>query len=270
MKQRKRSLQEWAILIIKIAFWALLVSWVLICIIVGLRYKEDFRFDDRSCRSFNQGWVLVEDGITPVEIPGNELPDTATVRIRNVIPQKVDDRTSIMIKGLHQDIRVWINGELVGTEHFTGVRVELVHSRATVQVATEVVLAVRVYAECAHGLGAEICLGVFLNKGEVGCRKSTVAATCGDADCTCHDHHDSDHDGKDALFHEYTSENNFVVRTFSASTRSFCTRSIVAQNVKTCKRILQKSDVDFNFSNKTWGYEQGKGEKRDTNVAIAR
>lgn len=115
MKQRKRSLQEWTILIIKIAFWALLVSWVLICIIVGLRYKEDFRFDDRSCRSFNQGWVLVEDGITPVEIPGNELPDTATVRIRNVIPQKVDDRTSIMIKGLHQDIRVWINGELVGT-----------------------------------------------------------------------------------------------------------------------------------------------------------
>ena len=136
-----------------------------------------------------------------VHVQDREEERTVVGGIRDTV---VD--VSSVVRAQTLDVGAFVNGKLVGAEHFAGVCVELVHGRTTVQVAAEVVLAVRIHTECAHGLGAKIRFGVFLDKREVGCRKCTVATTCGDADCTCHDHHDRNHNGKDAFFHGYTSE----------------------------------------------------------------
>lgn len=99
---------------LKILFWILLAFWILICSLTFLHSREDFRVTDHNCDSFNQGWVLSEDGVTPVSIPGKLYGESTIVRIQNTIPEEIGNRTTIMVKGMHQDIEVYIDGELVG------------------------------------------------------------------------------------------------------------------------------------------------------------
>ncbi|MCM1495162.1 MAG: ATP-binding protein [Bacteroides sp.] len=100
--------------ITKVAFWILLVFWILFCSLTLFYSQEDFRFTDHNCYSFNQGWVLSDDGTTPVSVPSKLQGEATVVRIQNTIPEAVSNRTTIMVKGLHQDIEVYIDGELVG------------------------------------------------------------------------------------------------------------------------------------------------------------
>lgn len=114
MEQRDRERFRIPLLIVKIVFWLLLLIWGVICVFTILNTQEDFRFDDNNCRSFNQGWLLSKDGVTPVSIPGQLEGEDTVVRIQNIIPEDVDAQTTIMVKGLHQNIVVRIDGEIVG------------------------------------------------------------------------------------------------------------------------------------------------------------
>ncbi|MDE7365808.1 MAG: response regulator [Lachnospiraceae bacterium] len=100
--------------IAKIIFWALLAFWIVFCSLTLFYSREDFRLADHNCRDFNQGWVLSEDGVTPVSVPSKLQGESTVVRIQNIIPEEISSRTTIMVKGLHQDIEVYIDGELVG------------------------------------------------------------------------------------------------------------------------------------------------------------
>lgn len=114
MKEGEENKFKIPIRIIKLLFWSLLAFWILFCSFTYLNSWEDYRINDENCRSFNQGWVLSEDGTTPVSVPSRIHGDSTVVGIRNTIPEEINGRITIMVKGLHQDIQVFIDGELVG------------------------------------------------------------------------------------------------------------------------------------------------------------
>lgn len=107
--------------VVKAVFWIILISWAVICGVTAVKYQEELRLTDHECEAFHDGWV-VSDTKTPVTIPGNLEGSTTIVRIQNTIPQDIDNRTSIIIKGLHQSMRVWIDGKLVGSLENAGTR----------------------------------------------------------------------------------------------------------------------------------------------------
>lgn len=114
MKEGEENQFKIPIRITKLIFWILLIFWVLLCGLTFLHSQEDFRLTDHNCASFNQGWILSEDGVTPVFVPSKLQGESTVVRIQNTIPEGIGDRTTIMVKGLHQDIEVFIDGELAG------------------------------------------------------------------------------------------------------------------------------------------------------------
>lgn len=116
------SADKVSIILIKGVFWTLVVVWIILCVLVAMSTHEDFRITDHKCESFNYGWVLSEDEDISVEIPGM-LEGTATeIRIKNTLPPEIDGRTSIMIKGLHQDVTAWVDGEVRGVLDNSGTR----------------------------------------------------------------------------------------------------------------------------------------------------
>lgn len=114
MEQMEENKFRKPLLVVRILFWVVILFWGVICILTALNSQEDYRFTDYNCRSFNQGWVLSEDGTTPVPVPGRLEGEATTVRIQNTIPEEIDNRTTIMVKGLHQDVIVRIDGEMAG------------------------------------------------------------------------------------------------------------------------------------------------------------
>lgn len=108
------SHDKWSVMLVKGVFWLLVIIWIVLCVVVAVTTHEDFRITDHNCRSFNSGWILCGDEMTPVQIPGVVESTTTEIRIRNVLPMDVDGRTSILLKGLHQDMTVWIDGEIRG------------------------------------------------------------------------------------------------------------------------------------------------------------
>lgn len=113
MEQKEMNRSQRVFLAVKTAFWLLLLFWCIVCVLTSLNSQENYQFADNNCSSFNQGWILSEEG-TPVTIPGKLEGNATTVRIQNTIPEDIGSRTAILIKGLHQDVEVFIEGEVVG------------------------------------------------------------------------------------------------------------------------------------------------------------
>lgn len=113
MEQKEMNRSQRVFLAVKTAFWLLLLFWCIVCILTSMNSQENYQFADNNCSSFNQGWILSEEG-TPVMIPGRLEGDATVVRIQNTIPENIGSRTAILIKGLHQDVEVSIEGEVVG------------------------------------------------------------------------------------------------------------------------------------------------------------
>lgn len=103
-----------SVILIKGVFWAMVVAWIVLCVLVAMNTHEDFRITDHNCQSFNSGWVLCGNKEIPVQIPGVVEGNSTELRIRNALPMDIDGRTSILLKGLHQDVTVWIDGEIRG------------------------------------------------------------------------------------------------------------------------------------------------------------
>lgn len=114
MEQRNKSTYQIPILMIKLAFWSLLFFWFIVCVFLLLNSQEDFRLTDHDSRSFDEGWVLSEDGVTPITVPGRIPEGVTEARIQNTLPEDITDRTTVMVKGQHQNIVVRIDGEVVG------------------------------------------------------------------------------------------------------------------------------------------------------------
>lgn len=114
MEQRNKNTYQTSLFIIKLAFGLLLLFWFIVCVFFLLDSQEDFRLTDYNSGSFNEGWVLSEDGITPVTVPGRVSGNTTEVRIQNTLPEDITDRTTVMVKGQHQHVLVRIDGEVVG------------------------------------------------------------------------------------------------------------------------------------------------------------
>lgn len=108
------SADKVSIILIKGVFWTLVVVWIILCVLVAISTHEDFRITDHKCESFNTGWVLSGEEEIPVQIPGMLDGTSTEIRIRNTLPEELDGRTSIMIKGLHQDVTVWVDGVVRG------------------------------------------------------------------------------------------------------------------------------------------------------------
>lgn len=113
MEQKEKNPFRLPNIIITVAFWLLLGIGLGIVIWLWLTPKEDYRFTDENCRSFNQGWML-SGTQTPVTVPGNLEGEMTEVSIWNTIPEDIDNRTTILVQGLHQDVMVRIDGEIVG------------------------------------------------------------------------------------------------------------------------------------------------------------
>lgn len=114
MEQKEKSSVRKSLLCIKIIFWVFVSIWTGISIWLLIDSKEDYSFFNQNSQSFHQGWVLSEDTNTPVTVPGKIGGEETEVRIQNTIPEGIDDRTTIMISGLHQSIVVRIDGNVVG------------------------------------------------------------------------------------------------------------------------------------------------------------
>lgn len=113
MEQKDNRKKNVPLNIVKGIFWALFVFWLGISVWLAANSQENFRFSRQRSRSFNEGWVLTEDG-TPVTIPGRLEAEGTEVRIQNTVPDNVDSRTTILIEGRHQAITVQIDGTVVG------------------------------------------------------------------------------------------------------------------------------------------------------------
>ncbi len=115
MEQEKSRRFKLSLIFVKVLFWTLLLFWLFVCVFVANTTDENYRFNDYTCKSFNDGWVLADAEEIPVTIPGKIRTSDSVVRIRNVIPEGIDDRTTIMVKSLHQNIVVRVSGEVVAT-----------------------------------------------------------------------------------------------------------------------------------------------------------
>lgn len=114
MEQKDKNQYQKIFLAVKTVFWLLLLFWFVVCWITTMNSQENYRFADRNCRSFNQGWILSGED-TSVTIPGRLEGNTDVVQIENIIPEDIGSRTAILIKGLHQDIVVRIDDTVVGS-----------------------------------------------------------------------------------------------------------------------------------------------------------
>ena len=110
----KNQIELLPVAAVKCIFWLILIAWAVICSVTAVKYQEELRLNDDRCEEFHEGWV-VSDTVVPVTIPGKLEGNGTVVRIQNTIPQDIDDRTTIIVKGLHQSMRVWIDGNLVSS-----------------------------------------------------------------------------------------------------------------------------------------------------------
>lgn len=110
----KNQIELLPVVAVKCIFWLILIAWAVICSVTVVKYQEELRLNDDRCEEFHEGWV-VSDTVVPVTIPGKLEGNGTVVRIQNTIPQDIDDRTTIIVKGLHQSMRVWIDGNLVSS-----------------------------------------------------------------------------------------------------------------------------------------------------------
>lgn len=114
MEQKDKSRHQKIFLAVKTAFWLVILFWFMVCLITTINSQENYRFTDHNCSSFDQGWTLSGEG-TPVTIPGRLEEEESVIQIENTIPENIGARTALLVKGLHQDIEVRIDGIVVGS-----------------------------------------------------------------------------------------------------------------------------------------------------------
>ena len=114
MGQEDNRMFQIPLIIVKLAFWLLFFFWLLFCVVHFLSSSEDVRLTDYDCQDFNEGWLLNGDTNRPVIVPGRLSGTDTQVRIQNVLPEDITDRTTIMVKGQHQNVTVRIDGEVRG------------------------------------------------------------------------------------------------------------------------------------------------------------